>query len=148
MCSTHPKDICQNISRGAQGHPGGPNGPAAVLQDTWGGAKWKCAVSQNPAALDQIFCRTPYAIISRDQPQELASAASDANAVRCPVVALSTLVTNMQSMTRTNALSEARWSTYMRSAGLLWQGPGSGYKVAWIEFTSGLLAPPRRTSHL
>ena len=46
---------------GPQGHPGGPNGPAAVLQDTpRGGATWKYAVSQNPAALDQISCRTPY----------------------------------------------------------------------------------------
>ena len=55
-----PKYICENISRGGQGYPGGPNGPAAVLQDTRGGATWKYAVSQNPAALDQIFCRTPY----------------------------------------------------------------------------------------
>jgi hypothetical protein len=30
-----------------------------VLQDTRGGTTWKYAVSQNPAALDQIFCRTP-----------------------------------------------------------------------------------------
>ena len=45
---------------GPQGYTGGPNGPAAVLQDTRGGATWKYAVSQNPAALDQIFCRTPY----------------------------------------------------------------------------------------
>jgi hypothetical protein len=46
---------------GLQGHPGGPNGPAAVLQDTRSGITWKYAVSQNPAVLDQIFCRTPYA---------------------------------------------------------------------------------------
>ena len=54
-----PKNICQDISRGAQGYPGAPNGPAAVLQGTRGGATWKYAVSQNPAAVDQIFDRTP-----------------------------------------------------------------------------------------
>jgi hypothetical protein len=47
-------------TEGPQGYPGGPNGPAAVLQGTRGGATWKYAVSQNPAALGQIFCRTPY----------------------------------------------------------------------------------------
>jgi hypothetical protein len=36
MCSKPPKYICQNISRGPQGYPGGPNGPAAVLWDTQG----------------------------------------------------------------------------------------------------------------
>ena len=46
-----PKYICQNISRGGQGYPGGPNGPAAVLWDTQGGATWKCAVSQDPAVV-------------------------------------------------------------------------------------------------
>ena len=60
MCSKLLKYICQNISRGPEGHPGGPNGPAAVLQGTRGGATWKYTVSQNPAVLDQIFCRTLY----------------------------------------------------------------------------------------
>jgi hypothetical protein len=35
----NPKYICQNISRGPQGYPGGPNGPAAVLWDTQGGSR-------------------------------------------------------------------------------------------------------------
>jgi hypothetical protein len=60
QCSKPPKDIYQNISRGPQGYPGGPNGPAAVLQGTRGGATWKYAVSQNPAVVGQIFDRTPY----------------------------------------------------------------------------------------
>jgi hypothetical protein len=51
MCSTPPKYICQNISRGPQGHPGGPNGSAAVLWGTQGGTTWKCAVSQDPAVV-------------------------------------------------------------------------------------------------
>jgi hypothetical protein len=44
----------------SQGYPGGPNGPAAVIQGTRGGATWKYAVSQNPAVVDQTFDRTPY----------------------------------------------------------------------------------------
>jgi hypothetical protein len=60
ICSKPPKYICQNISRAPQGYPGGPNGSAAVLQGTRGGATWKNAVSQNPAVVDQIFDRTPY----------------------------------------------------------------------------------------
>jgi hypothetical protein len=55
-----PKIHMPRHIEGPQGYTGGPNGPAAVLQDTRGGATWKYAVSQNPAALDQIFCRTPY----------------------------------------------------------------------------------------
>jgi hypothetical protein len=61
MCSNPPKDIMPRHIEGPQGYAtGGPNGPAAVIQDTRGWATWKYAVSQNPAALDQIFCRTPY----------------------------------------------------------------------------------------
>jgi hypothetical protein len=55
-----PKRHMPRHIEGPQGHTGGPNGPAAVLQDTRGGVTWKYAVSQNPAALDQIFDRTPY----------------------------------------------------------------------------------------
>jgi hypothetical protein len=46
--------------------PGGPNGPAAVLWGTKGGATWKCAgrVSQDPAvvggARDPVSARAPY----------------------------------------------------------------------------------------
>jgi hypothetical protein len=55
-----PKYICQNISRGGQGYPGGPNGPAAVLWDTQGGATWKCAVSQDPAVVGPATQLPPY----------------------------------------------------------------------------------------
>ena len=55
-----PKYICENISRGGQGYPGGPNGPAAVLWDTQGGATWKCAVSQNPAVVGPATQLPPY----------------------------------------------------------------------------------------
>jgi hypothetical protein len=61
MCSKPSKYICQNISRGPQGYPGGPNGPAAVLWDTQGGATWKCAVSQgDPAVVGPATQLPPY----------------------------------------------------------------------------------------
>jgi hypothetical protein len=47
-----PQKNMERPIEGPQGHPGGPNGPAAVLWDTRGGVAWKCAVSQNPAVLD------------------------------------------------------------------------------------------------
>jgi hypothetical protein len=50
--SQTPNSYVAIRTEGPQGYPGGPNGPATVLQDTRGGAKWKCAVSQNPAVLD------------------------------------------------------------------------------------------------
>jgi hypothetical protein len=50
----------QNISRGPQGYPDGPNGPAAVLWDTQGGATWKCAVSQDPAVVGPATQLPPY----------------------------------------------------------------------------------------
>jgi hypothetical protein len=56
-------------TEGPQGYPGGPNGPAAVLQGTRGGATWKNAVSQNPAVVDQIFDRTPY--VAMRQPRNV-----------------------------------------------------------------------------
>jgi hypothetical protein len=63
MCSNPPKTHGKTY-RGPPRVPRtparGPNGPAAVLWDTRGGAALKCAVSQNPAVLDQIFCRTPW----------------------------------------------------------------------------------------
>jgi hypothetical protein len=52
------------IYRGAQGHPGGPNGPALVLWDTQGGATWKCAVSQDPAAVGPATQTAPYLLRS------------------------------------------------------------------------------------
>jgi hypothetical protein len=42
-------------TEGPQEYPGGPNGPAAVLQDTRGGATWKHAVSQTRALRTQRF---------------------------------------------------------------------------------------------
>jgi hypothetical protein len=50
--SQTPSSYVAIRTEGPQGYPGGPNGPAAVLKYTRGGAKWKCAVSQNPAVLD------------------------------------------------------------------------------------------------
>jgi hypothetical protein len=64
ICTKFPKDICQNISRGAQGYPGGPNGPAEVLWGTQGGATWKCAVSQDPAVVGPATQLGPYKPLS------------------------------------------------------------------------------------
>jgi hypothetical protein len=56
----NPQEHMPRHIEGPRGYPGGPNGPAAVLQDTRRGATWNHAVSHNPAVLDQILCRTPY----------------------------------------------------------------------------------------
>jgi hypothetical protein len=41
---------------------GGPNGPAAVLWETQGGATWKCAVSQDPTAVGPATQLAPYSL--------------------------------------------------------------------------------------
>jgi hypothetical protein len=49
------------VPRAPKSTPADPTGQRQCSkQETRGGATWKHAVSQNPAVLDQIFCRTPY----------------------------------------------------------------------------------------
>jgi hypothetical protein len=86
--------------------------------------------------MPHLDCRV--AFISRGQPQEVASVASDANAARwCVALPIAgTGVTNRQSMTRTNALDDRPICALAQACS--GRALDTKWPVAWIERRTGL----------